>query len=528
MRCSSARSVSSTPCFRHAAEHHFASGAMDDGIRRPHEAHVRSACADSDASASAAVLIARPMSSILVLLSASVHSTGPAGTIVAVSTDTEAVRPSEPDWVEHVMWWHVYPLGFVGAEVRPETPEEDRPVVHRLDRIAGWLDHVVDLGLNGLLLGPVSASSTHGYDTVDHFRIDARLGDDADFDALVRAAHDRGVRVLLDGVFNHVGRAHPAFRALESSGPDAPTADLFAVDWNGWQPGSPVPVGDFEGHDILVALDHTTRATEDLVVEVMTHWLGRGIDGWRLDAAYAVPPEFWARVLPRVRERFPDAWFSGEVIHGDAAAIVRASTMDSTTQYELWQGIWHGIADRNCHELAHAVERHDALLATFVPTTFVGNHDVTRIASAVGEGFAAHAAVVLFTVAGTPIVYGGDEFGWTGVKEEREGGDDAVRPAFPDDVPEPTELTHAYEALVALRRRNPWLHRAHTDVVHLTNTAVVLRTATADAAVVTALNLAADPVDLPAADATQVEAGGGDLRDGTLRLPAAGWAVLTR
>ncbi|WP_144763074.1 alpha-amylase family glycosyl hydrolase [Curtobacterium sp. 9128] len=445
-----------------------------------------------------------------------------------MNPNPESVRPPEPAWVEHVLWWHVYPLGFVGADVRPAVPVADRPVDHRLGRITAWLDHVVALGLNGLLLGPVFRSSTHGYDTVDHFRIDPRLGDDDDFDALVAAAHERGVRVLLDGVFNHVGRDHPAFRALEADGPGAATAALFGIDWSGWQQGDPVPVGLFEGHDILVALDHDAQPTEDLVVEVMLHWLGRGVDGWRLDAAYAVPPTFWARVLPRVRERFPEAWFSGEVIHGDAAAIVEASTMDSTTQYELWQGIWHGIADRNCHELAHAVERHDALLGTFVPTTFVGNHDVTRIASAVGERFAGHAAAVLLTVAGTPVIYAGDEYGWAAVKEEREGGDDAVRPEFPAEPPAAVDLTHVLEALVALRRRNPWLHRAHTDVTHLTNTAVVLRTATADAAVVTALNLADDPVELPAADATRVEAGGGDLRDGTLRLPAAGWAVLSR
>ena len=120
-------------------------------------------------------------------------------------------------WVDHVMWWHVYPLGFTGAPVRPEAGEAastDAPA-HRLGRLESWLDHVVDLGLNGLALGPVFASSTHGYDTTDHFRIDPRLGDEADFDRLVAAAHERGVRVLLDGVFNHVGRAHPAFAALE-------------------------------------------------------------------------------------------------------------------------------------------------------------------------------------------------------------------------------------------------------------------------------------------------------------------------
>ncbi|MBE7162538.1 MAG: DUF3459 domain-containing protein, partial [Williamsia herbipolensis] len=320
---------------------------------------------------------------------------------------------------------------------------------------------------------------------------------------------------------------HPAFRALEQHGPDAPTADLFAVDWTDWRPGDPVRVGDFEGHDILVALDHDGRAAEDLVVDVMTHWLERGVDGWRLDAAYAVPPTFWARVLLRVRSRFPDAWTSGEVIHGDAAAIVHGSTMDSTTQYELWQGIWHGIADRNWFETAHAIERHDALLATTVPTTFVGNHDVTRIASAVGEDLAAQAAAVLFTVAGTPVVYAGDEYGWTAVKEERLGGDDAVRPELSATPPEPTALTRTYQSLIALRRRYPWLHRAHTDVVHRTNTALVLRTATDREAVVTALNTAPEQVVLPAADATRVVAGGGDLRDGTIGLQAGGWAVLT-
>jgi cyclomaltodextrinase len=128
-------------------------------------------------------------------------------------------------------------------------------------------------------------------------------------------------------------------------------------------------------------------------------------------------------------------------------------------------------------------------------------------------------------------VYAGDEFGWTGVKEQREGGDDAVRPVFPTTPPEPSgtaaEFLHAHQALIALRRRHPWLHRAHTDVVHLTNEALVLRTATDREAVVTALNLSPDPVVLPAADATRVEAGRGDLAEGELRLPAGAWAVLT-
>lgn len=428
-----------------------------------------------------------------------------------------------PRWPEHVFWWHLYPLGFVGAPIRDGVDPGAEPV-HRLEHLEPWLDHVIELGLNGLLLGPVFASETHGYDTVDHYRVDPRLGDDADLDRLLAAAKARGIRVLFDGVFNHVGRTHPAFRALLDG--DGGAADLFRGRWVDGRFEADV----FEGHGALVALDHSSDAAVDLVTDVMCHWLARGIDGWRLDAAYAVPQEFWARVLPRVRERFPEAWFVGEVIHGDGPAIVDASTMDALTQYELWQGIWHGIADSNFFELSHAIERHGELLATFVPQTFVGNHDVTRIASAVGRELVPHALAVLFTVAGTPSVYAGDEFGWTAVKEEREGGDDAVRPAFPATPDEVTgvddRILNAHRALIALRRRHPWLWRARTDVVEVTNTTLVLRTAVDADAVVVALSLDDAPVTLPAADAASVVTGDGALQDGRIALPPHGWAVL--
>lgn len=371
-------------------------------------------------------------------------------------------------WVEHAIWWHVYPLGAVGAPVR-EPDDAHEP--HRLDRLLPWLDHVVELGANGLLLGPVFASSTHGYDTTDHYRVDPRLGTDEDLDRLVEEAHARGLRVVLDGVFNHVGAEHPVVAQVLTEGRDGPRAGFVRVDWD--HPEGP-RTADFEGHRALVALNHDDPAVAAYVTDVMTHWLDRGVDGWRLDAAYAVPPAFWAHVLPAVRERHPDAWVVGEVIHGDYAGVVAASGMDSVTQYELWKAVWSSLLDRNFWELDHALGRHAEFLEAFVPQTFVGNHDVTRIATQVGPEAAVLALVVLMTVGGVPSLYYGDELGWTGLKEEREGGDDAIRPALPSSPADvdahARDVLAVHRELVALRRRHAWLHTARTSADELSNT----------------------------------------------------------
>jgi cyclomaltodextrinase len=437
----------------------------------------------------------------------------------------------EPDWVRHAIWWHVYPLGFAGADT---TGAERRPV-RGLARVADWLDYAVRLGASGLALGPIFASSTHGYDTVDHFRIDPRLGDDADFDDLVTGARRRGLRIMLDGVFNHVGREHPAFAASPDGGDAPPRPDWF-VPTGSTGPGGRPEYATFEGHGGLVTLRHENPAVADHVTEIMTHWLGRGADGWRLDAAYAIPTDFWAQVLPRVRRAYPDAYLVGEVIHGDYPDIVRRAGLDAVTQYELWKAIWSSLNDANLFELAWALGRHDGFLDSFVPLTFVGNHDVTRLASQLREPrHLAHALVVLCTVGGTPSVYYGDEQAFVGVKENRVGGDDAVRPAFPADADELAPygwpIYRLHQDLIGLRRRHPWLHTARTRPLHLTNEQFVYEASAEGQRLLVALNLAGDPADCPVPAAARLLAGEADLvHPGTaqalIRLPPLGWAVL--
>lgn len=268
-------------------------------------------------------------------------------------------------WIEHSIWWHVYPLGFCGAPIRDAAPVP----AHRLRHLLNWLDYAIELGASGLLLGPIFAAQSHGYDSVDQFRIDARLGDDSDFDSLVAACRERGLRVVLDGVFSHVGVQHPELQPALIEGRTSAPAELFDIDWDA--PGGPAP-RVFEGHGDLVRLNHATERTADYAVQVMTHWLDRGVDGWRLDAAYSVAPDFWARVLQRVRAAHPGAWFLGEVIHGDYSDFVAASALDSVTQYELWKAIWSSLRDRNLFELDWTLHRHNDLLQRFIPTRSSG------------------------------------------------------------------------------------------------------------------------------------------------------------
>ena len=343
--------------------------------------------------------------------------------------------------LDRTIWWHVYPLAALGAPIRGE-----HDTAHRLRTLEPWLDYLVELGCNGLLLGPIFASATHGYDTLDHFRIDPRLGDEEDIAWLIDEASARGIHIMLDGVFNHVARTHP------------------------WVEQGLAGDTDWEGHGELATLHHGEDAVRDAVVEIMLHWLRRGIAGWRLDVAYAVPADFWADVLARVRKEFPDAMFLGEVIHGDYSSIGKAGSLDAVTQYELWKATWSSLVDTNFWELAHALERHPT---DILPNTFVGNHDVDRIASKVGEDKAVLAAAVLMTVPGMPSIYYGDEQGFTGVRGESWSADDAVRPVLPaspaDLSPLGGWLFTEYQRLIGVRRRNAWLTRASVQVLDKTN-----------------------------------------------------------
>jgi len=358
--------------------------------------------------------------------------------------------------LDHTIWWQVFPLGALGAPIRDRdlAAEAAQPNPHRLRKLDPWLDYLVELGCNGLLLGPIFESVSHGYDTLDHYAIDQRLGTNQDFDHLIAACQERGINVMLDGVFNHVAASHPR------------VAELAHLD----STGTPQT---WEGHGGLTKLDHSLQATQDLVTDVMLYWLRRGIAGWRLDVAYEVPPEFWATVTARVREEFQDALFLGEMIHGNFATFVHESTLDTVTQYNLWKAIWSSIKETNFWELDWALAGHAEFCEMFTPQTFISNHDVERIATTVGQEGAVLAAAILLTVPGMPSIYYGDEQGFTGRKLDGFSADDELRPPLPplpeDLAPVGKDLFRIYQALISIRRRHGWMARGEISAVKKTN-----------------------------------------------------------
>jgi cyclomaltodextrinase / maltogenic alpha-amylase / neopullulanase len=376
------------------------------------------------------------------------------------------------DWTGRALY-QLHSLGAAGAPVANPDPASTLPCGRGLRTLSRWLDHVADLGCGGVLLTPVFVSSTHGYDTADPFRIDQRLGDEDDFAAFAAACRARGLALVLDGVFNHVGRGFSPFRDVLAHGPRSSWASWFRLDF-ARDEGDGFAYRCFEGHRELVALDHRSDAVLDWAASVACHWLDRGADGWRLDAAYAIPTPFLTALSRRIRARHPTALLFGEVIHGDYAGFVAKSGLDSVTQYELYKAIWSSLGDANFFELASAFKRHRALAAAFAPIIFAGNHDVTRLATRLREPrHLAHALAILFTAPGVPCVYYGDELAWQGTKEHRAAGDDAIRPALPAST-EPVDAGQAralalHKELLGLRRARPWLARADIEVLAVAN-----------------------------------------------------------
>lgn len=353
-------------------------------------------------------------------------------------------------WIDHAVLYQIYPLGFCGAPA-----ENDGIPMHRLGKIREWIPHLSRLGVDGIYFSPLFESDRHGYDTRDFFRVDTRLGTNDDLKALCRELHENGIRVILDGVFNHVGRGCPQFQDVLKNREASPYRDWFFIDF-----GRDTPYRDglwydcWEGHYELVRLNLRNPAVREQLFAAVRFWVEEfGIDGLRLDVAYSLDRDFLTALRSFCDGLRPDFPLIGEVLFGDYNLLVNDRMLHSCTNYENYKSLYSAVNSDNLWELSYSLNRQ------FGPepwciyrgrhlVTFADNHDVSRIASILTDRRRLPLVwTLLLTQPGIPVIYYGSEWGMEGKKQD---GDAALRPCPPEPVW--NALTDHIAALVRQRR----------------------------------------------------------------------------
>jgi len=403
-------------------------------------------------------------------------------------------------WARDAVFYHVYPLGLCGATRQNSYAGSPR---QSLERLLPWLDHARALGATALLLGPVMESGTHGYDVADYFQVDRRLGDRSTMARIAKEAHDRGLRLVIDGVFHHVGRNFWAFRDVLEKGKESRFVDWFYLDFNGRSPfNDAFSYETWNGCYDLVKLNLSHPEVRGHLFEAVSDWIREyHIDGLRLDAADHLDMGFMRELGIWCRRLVPDFWLMGEVVKGPYNAWLEVGGLDSVTNYECYKGLYSSHNDENYYELAYSLRRHfgeDGLYRSASLYTFVDNHDVNRVASRLDNP--AHLFplyCLLFTIPGTPSIYYGSEFGLKGAKSPRD--DWPLRPTLNlkqlQGNPRHLDLTRAITRLANLHRDLAALRSGDFQELFLSHRRLVFSRRTPDQWIIVAVSAEKEPVD---------------------------------
>jgi len=406
------------------------------------------------------------------------------------------------DWAPDSVFYHIFPLGCLGA---PELNPLDGQVVDRLSSLMSWIDHIDNLGANAVLLGPVFESSKHGYDVVDYFRVDQRLGDDTALSAVCREFHRRNFRIVFDAVLHHTSRDFWAFRDVREKGTASGYRDWYHLDFTRRSPeGDPFHYKGWAGHYDLAKLNVANHEVRDHLFSAVKSWLDRfDIDGLRLDVADVLDLDFQRQLATHCRSLKSDFWLMGEVVHGDYRRWVNQGGLNSTTNYEAYKGLWSSHNDRNYFEIAYTLKRQfgeEGIYRGLPLYAFADNHDVDRVASILKEP--AHLGqlyTILLTMPGVPSIYYGSECGIEGRKGQ--GTDAPLRPALDllsmlQSTPHP-ELKQTIKTLIGLRRGHSALRQGEYYQLHVAHEQFAFLRQDRAESVVVAVNASDRPIDLP-------------------------------
>ena len=351
-------------------------------------------------------------------------------------------------WYDEAVFYHIYPLGLTGA---PKENSYGEPV-HRLNTLLPWIGHIKEIGCNALYIGPLFESVGHGYETTDYKKLDTRLGTNEDLTSFVAECHKQGIRVILDGVFNHTGRDFFAFQDIKQNRENSQYKDWYC-DVNFWGNNSyndGFSYANWGGYDLLVKLNQKNPAVKDYICDVIRFWVSEfDIDGIRLDAADVMDFEYMKALRNVANEVKPDFWLMGEVIHGDYSRWANDGTLHSVTNYMLHKALYSAHNDHNYFEVAHTIKYVNDMVGNNLKLyTFVDNHDVERIYTKLNNK--AHfepVHVMLYTLPGIPSLYYGSEFGIEGRKDRY--SDDSLRPALNYDDYKDAVQTNPCTKLIA-------------------------------------------------------------------------------
>lgn len=394
-------------------------------------------------------------------------------------------------FINESVFYQIYPLGLCHA---PKF--NDGLTVPRINLIHSWIPHMKSLGINALYFSPVFESDSHGYDTRDYYKIDSRLGTNEDFARLVSELHENGIKVVLDGVFNHVGRGFWAFQDVIRNKEASPYRNWFFIDFNGnsnynddfWYEG-------WEGHYELAKLNLNNEEVLRHLLLAIKSWVEQyEIDGLRLDVAYCLDKNFLRKLRSFTDSLKPDFALIGEILFGDYNSIVNEDMLHSCTNYECYKGLYSSFNELNFFEISYSLNRQFGpeswtLYKNKHLLSFADNHDVTRIASLLKE--TRHLPLVyglLFAMPGIPCVYYGSEWGAEGRKEE---GDDALRPAF--EMPQANELTGLISILAKIRKASRALCYGSYKNILVTNRQLVFERFLDEERILIAINADSSP-----------------------------------
>lgn len=435
-----------------------------------------------------------------------------------------------PDWVKNAVFYQIFPDRFARSkkprkQLLQETRWEDWHAIPTLQGYKGgdlWgvieqLDYLQDLGINAIYFTPIfQSASNHRYHTHDYYQVDPMLGGNPAFQELLDAAHNRNIKVVLDGVFNHSSRGFFFFHDVLENGPYSPWVNWFKIeDWplSAYNGDFPANYEGWGGNRALPVFNHENPEVREYIMEIAEYWLKFGIDGWRLDVPFEIKvPGFWQEFRDRVKAINPDAYIVGEVWE-DSREWLDGTQFDGVMNY-LFAGPTiaftagdrvdiEQVQDRSYHPYpplfaSEYGEKIKDLLALYpweiqlTQLNLLASHDTARLLSIAGEDHASVelATLLLLTFPGAPSIYYGDEVGLPGRL------DPDSRRGFPMEAHWERDILECHRQLIAIRHNYPALRTGNYQVLFAEGTVYVFARILGAEELIIAVNVGTEPTNV--------------------------------